>query len=338
VSEAGPPRAAGYVYVTLAEDGRPGLSAADQHARIEELVANRGWELRAVAEDSGPTAGERVRLAELLEQAGDFDKLVVARIDRLGRMARRQHEAMERLQAGGVDLVGVEDGVEVAADAGPELLSMLALLAQWEPDRNPYAGMRPDEMRQRGFAPATVIDVGAGRGTRYLYLAFPDAHHVLLEPLSDFEPELRRQVAIRSGEYHLTAVGDETGTATINVNPACLLESSINTVPGAAPVAREVPITTLDALVAEHGWKPPFAIKIDTEGFEDKVIEGATETLGRTQMVIAEVSVGRRFEGGYTFAEFIASMSARGFELCDVLNVAKDGRGDVSYMDCVFRG
>ena len=200
MSEARTPRAAGYVYVTMAEDGRPGLSAPEQRARIEELVADRGWELGVVAEDSGPTAGERGRLTELLEQAGDFDKLVVARIDRLGRMARRQHEAMERLHAGGVDVVGVEDDVEIAADAGPELLRMLALLAQWEPDRNPYAGMRPDQMRQRGFEPATVIDVGAGRGTRYLYLAFPDAHHVLLEPLSDFEPELRRQVAIRSGD------------------------------------------------------------------------------------------------------------------------------------------
>jgi FkbM family methyltransferase len=337
VSDHGTPRAAGYVYITMAEESRAGLSAAEQRARIEELVADRGWELWAVAEDSGPTAGERVRLAELLEHAGAFDKLVVARIDRLGRMARRQHEAMERLHAGGIDLVGVEDDVEIAANAGPELRRVLSLLAEWEPDRNPYAGMRPDAMRERGFEPATVIDVGAGRGTRYLYLAFPDAHHVLLEPLADFEPELRRQVAIRSGEYHLTAVGNEPGTATINVNPACLLESSINAVPGAEPVAREVPITTLDALVAEHGWQAPFAIKIDTEGFEDRVIEGAAETLRRTQLVIAEVSVGRRFEGGYTFAEFIASMSQRGFELCDVLNVAKDGRGDVSYMDCMFR-
>ena len=39
MSEAGPPRAAGYVYATMAEDGRPGLSAADQRARIAELVA-----------------------------------------------------------------------------------------------------------------------------------------------------------------------------------------------------------------------------------------------------------------------------------------------------------
>ena len=67
------------------------------------------------------------------------------------------------------------------------------------------------------------------------------------------------------------------------------------------------------------------------------MIEGATALLEQTQLVIAEVSVGRRFEGSYTFAEFVALMAAREFELCDVLNVAKRSDGDVTYMDCAFR-
>ena len=53
--------------------------------------------------------------------------------------------------------------------------------------------------------------------------------------------------------------------------------------------------------------------------------------------MIAEVSVGRRFEGSYTFAEFVALMAAREFELCDVLNVVKDSAGDVSHLHCAFR-
>ena len=53
--------------------------------------------------------------------------------------------------------------------------------------------------------------------------------------------------------------------------------------------------------------------------------------------MIAEVSVAQRFEGSYTFAEFVALMAARQFELCDVLNVVKRSGGDVTYLDCAFR-
>jgi FkbM family methyltransferase len=38
--------------------------------------------------------------------------------------------------------------------------------------------------------------------------------------------------------------------------------------------ALTVPVTTLDALIAEHGW--PSFIKIDVEGFEDQVLAGLT--------------------------------------------------------------
>jgi hypothetical protein len=42
-----------------------------------------------------------------------------------------------------------------------------------------------------GFQPATVIDVGAAEGTPPLYAVFPKAPHVLVEPLREFEPQLK---------------------------------------------------------------------------------------------------------------------------------------------------
>ena len=98
-----------------------------------------------------------------------------------------------------------------------------------------------------------------------------------------------------------------------------------------------MPITTLDRLLEERKWDPPFALKIDTEGFEDRVIGGATRLLDQTQFVIAEVSVTRRFEGSYSFADFIALMDSRGFQLIDVLDGAKSCRkGSVAFLDLLF--
>jgi hypothetical protein len=53
------------------------------------------------------------------------------------------------------------------------------------------------------------------------------------------------------------------------------------------------------------------------------VIRGASAFLQLTQFVIAEVSILKRFEGSYSFAEFIAEMSRHGFEAYDILHVGQ---------------
>ena len=204
-------------------------------------------------------------------------------------------------------------------------------------------GWRPENLHKPGLEPATVIDVGVARGTPNLYDAFPEAHFVLIEPLREFEDDLKRIAKRRGGEYVLTAVGSEPGRAEIFVNPAMLVESSmlVNEWRPAeeheALERREVEVTTLDALRAERGWNGPFGLKIDAEGYEHRIVEGATTLLRETQFVIAEVSVTRPFDGGATFAEFVALMDRYGFAVHDLLDGLKRGNGGVEFLDVMFR-
>ena len=62
-----------------------------------------------------------------------------------------------------------------------------------------------------------------------------------------------------------------------------------------------------------YSFQSPFGLKIDTEGFDYQVIQGARNFLRETQFVIAEVNVAKRYEGGYSFAEFIAIRDENGF-------------------------
>jgi FkbM family methyltransferase len=204
-------------------------------------------------------------------------------------------------------------------------------------------GWRPENLRKPGLEPATLIDVGVARGTPSLYEAFPDAHFVLIEPLREFEEDLARICRRRGGEYVLTAVGAAPGRAEIHVNPEMLVESSLLVnewrppAEQAALERREVEVTTLDALRAERGWTPPFGLKVDAEGYEHRVVEGATELLRETQFVIAEVSVTRPFAGGASFADFIALMERNGFAAHDFLDGLKRGGGGVEFVDVMFR-
>ena len=60
--------------------------------------------------------------------------------------------------------------------------------AVFEEARKHGSGWLPECIRKGGFAPATIADVGAGIGTPPLLVAFPEAYHVLIEPLEECSP------------------------------------------------------------------------------------------------------------------------------------------------------
>ena len=219
---------------------------------------------------------------------------------------------------------------------------------RFEPGCKPRwkSGWEPAALRQPGFSPRTVVDVGAGDGdgTPELYAAFPDAFHVLVEPLKENEPHLQRILQEYNGQYFLTALGAREEELIINVElpPRWRNMSSIHPrtdfTSSSNPVEkRKIPVTTLDALLDKHDFQAPFGLKIDTEGFEYQVIEGATNFLRDTQFVISEVNVAKVYEGSYSFAEFIEIMAENSFALCDILYTKREGPGEVLFVDAVFR-
>ena len=201
-------------------------------------------------------------------------------------------------------------------------------------------GWLPPNLLRPDFDPVTLVDVGVATGTPSLYFAYPDAYRVLIEPLEEFQDDLRRltEEANAGGEYHIAALGAESKEIEIYVDSDMMEASSILASDWRRPPAekRVISMTTLDELLEQHGWTPPFGLKIDVEGFEDDVVRGAEKFLRDTQFVIAEVSVSKRFDGSYTFAEFIQLMSENGFRLRDILDGAKAGDREILYIDALF--
>lgn len=202
-------------------------------------------------------------------------------------------------------------------------------------------------LKAKGFQPGTVIDIGVAKGTPWLY-QFPDAKLVLVEPNPQFQQDLQSIAAENRADILPYAAGVEAGVLTLNVDLHAPSSSSFYDASAEllsywqkrgrrrSTETRSVDVRPLDALIAEH-YRPPFLIKIDTEGFELEVLKGAVQTLAKAECLIVETSVARRYEGSYAFADLIAFLASRDFGLSDILDVQSfDGDGDISYMDIAF--
>jgi len=177
---------------------------------------------------------------------------------------------------------------------------------------------------KNGLNPETIIDVGAADGTPPLYEVFPEANHILIEPLEEFSPNLSQLVTqLKKAEYIIAAATSQTGSIIINVHPD-LLGSSIykekedSDVNG---VERTVPTLTIDALCTERGTRGPYLLKIDTQGSELDVLMGAEKILQDTEFIILEVSLFEFFKGGSQLYECIKFMKERGFVAYDLFDL-----------------
>ena len=175
--------------------------------------------------------------------------------------------------------------------------------------------------RGAGLQAATVIDVGVAWGTPGLYDGFPEARHLLVEPLAEYEEALQQICARHRAEYVLAAAGAEPGELEIAVHRVPTLSSPLgeraSDVSGAS-TTRTVPVVRLDALCAERGLTGPYVIKADVEGAELQVLEGAAGILGETELVLLETSLWEFWDGAPLIAEVVAWMRDHGFVVYDL--------------------
>jgi FkbM family methyltransferase len=189
--------------------------------------------------------------------------------------------------------------------------------------RHPFPVQVATGLRHLGLT--AVLDVGANIGQygQALRAGGFTGRILSCEPLSEAYPHLARRAAKDPQWTALnTAVGAEPGEIEINV-AANSYSSSILPMtdahrlaaPGSDFVAAEkVPMTTVAALVADHGVDPARALlKVDTQGYEAQVLDGAADLLGRFAAVQLELSMVRLYDGQPLFDEMVDRMRGAGF-------------------------
>ncbi len=161
---------------------------------------------------------------------------------------------------------------------------------------------------------ATVIDVGAQKGTLELYEVFPESHHLLFEPVAEHEDDLKRiSSELKHCDYAIVAITNTDGEVNLSITPNRMYAA---VTPQTEVLGREIRIvkaSRLDTLVGQIGTKGPYLMKIDTDGHELAVLEGAKQTLQYTEYVVIESTLFIQF---HTVIDF---MRKQGFVVYDIL-------------------
>jgi FkbM family methyltransferase len=155
-------------------------------------------------------------------------------------------------------------------------------------------------LKERGFAPRHIVDVGANHGnwTRTALRYFPDAYYTLVEPQDHLRTDIQDLLA-RDGKIRWISAGasDRPGTLPFTISYHDDASSRFILTPEAAEafgqIGRqvEVPVTTLNEIVRTSEAPFPDMVKIDAERLDLRVLAGASELVGKSDIFLLEATI-----------------------------------------------
>lgn len=200
----------------------------------------------------------------------------------------------------------------------------------------------------QGISARTVIDVGANVGQ----FAVASSRFLNPETIHSFEPEpetharLAKHLSRVPGAKAINkALGDAPGQLPLHRNSHRHSSSLLRLADAhrnAFPFAEEqgevsVEVSTLDHEFAGMALAAPVLLKLDVQGYEEKVLGGATETLKRVDWLIMEVSFRPLYEGETVFMDLLPKMAERGFRFVRPVGwLEAPDNGEILQMDALF--
>jgi len=169
-----------------------------------------------------------------------------------------------------------------------------------------------------GYRPELIVDVGVATGTNRLQENFSKSRFLWVEPLVEFEPILEKLSKKYNGEYILAAAGSFNGHTEIQVDPD-LYGSSLMFDMSEGHQRRQIRVIKLDDLVEEYNLKSDILLKVDVQGYELEVLEGAQKLLQDCEIVILEVAFIGNVKGMPEFYDVVDYMKKRNYVVYDIM-------------------
>ncbi len=206
-------------------------------------------------------------------------------------------------------------------------------------------------IRIRNLQINTVIDVGANEGqfASYISKIFPKATIHCFEPLPEVFEKLSRWGKSKNDKIktYNVALGDFEGEIEMfyhtEHSPSSSILKTTEICESIYPFTKSQKIVkvkqmTLDKAVDTFNipLNPEILIKLDVQGYEDRVIKGGEKTFKKAKVCIVEVNLYELYKGQPNFKEISDLLYSLGFKYVGNLDQAYENDGRVVYIDAVF--
>lgn len=179
-------------------------------------------------------------------------------------------------------------------------------------------------LKQLGYQPKLIIDIGAASGTIPILNTFPAARHLLIEPLIEFEPTLTKLKESYNLDFLIAAVAIGTQEMSINVHKDLYGSSLLKEEDGsiADGVTRQVRVIALNEVPAHFNINvyEDTLIKVDVQGAELDVLKSGEDLLTKAAAVIIECSFFKFLKHSNDITDVIKYMQQHGFVMYDMFD------------------
>jgi len=188
-----------------------------------------------------------------------------------------------------------------------------------------------------GFNPNHIIDVGANRGdwTREALIEFPDCRFTLLEPQAHMKESIKDILDSNPRvSFNAVGAGKQSGFFKFTIagrDDSCSFTYSDEDIKKHGYKQVEVPVITLNELIAEQKLPVPDIIKIDAEGLDIDVLEGSSDFFGKTEIFMIEAGVVNKIFIN-SFLEVINFMNKKNYRLFEITDINRPFKPEVLWL------
>lgn len=196
-----------------------------------------------------------------------------------------------------------------------------------------------------------VVDVGANEGqfARYISKFFPDAKLYCFEPLDAPFNKLVEWADTQNNRVACFqfALGDCPGEAVMHLHeqhtPSSSLLASTDTCHTLYPQTQaehltRIQVSTLDKALGDALDSMPrdILLKLDVQGFEDRVLRGGRQVLSQCRAVILEINLDPMYSDQANFQDLMCLLWDANFRYAGNLDQIYGEDGRVLWLDAVF--
>jgi len=194
----------------------------------------------------------------------------------------------------------------------------------------------------------TVLDIGAhvGQFAKEIRGKLPQAKLYSFEPLKDCYQELLRNMSRdKNFEACNFALGDKEGKQKINrsvSSPSSSLLTMVNLHEEMYPHTKggskeEIEVKRLDDIFKISDLEKEILVKIDVQGYEDRVIKGGANIISQARIVLMENSFLELYKGQALFDDIYEMMKRLGFRYQGRIHQRLNPMtGEILYEDSIF--